>query len=112
MVDTIDSKCAGSGNSTDCLLRLLLQAISEQSAAGNAKFDWDPITFAFTVVIGLFAALFALVTIYQATLAAGPGRRKCSRRAIGYWAAKPRREWSWNDLNRLSIGYYALAPGR
>ena len=53
--------------------------------------------------MGLFAAVFALVTIYQATLAAGPGRRKCNRRTIGWWATKQRENLSWNDLNRLSI---------
>ncbi|KAK0648404.1 hypothetical protein B0T16DRAFT_408144 [Cercophora newfieldiana] len=103
MADTIDSKCAERENSTDCLLRLLLQTISEQAAAEDAKFSWDPITFAFTVVIGLVATLFTLVTIYQATLAAGPGRRKCNNRAIGFWATRTKREWSWNDFNRLSI---------
>ncbi|KAK0610795.1 hypothetical protein B0T14DRAFT_314164 [Immersiella caudata] len=103
MSDTAASKCAERENSTDCLLRLLLQTIEDQAVTDDAKFDWDPVTFAFTVVIGFFAALFALVTIYQATLAAGPGRRKCNHRAIGYWATKTKREWSWNELNRLSI---------
>ncbi|KAK4447353.1 hypothetical protein QBC34DRAFT_132236 [Podospora aff. communis PSN243] len=101
--EAITSKCAERENSTDCLLRLLVATINEQSISEDAKFDWDPITFAFTVVVGFFAALFALVTIYQATLAAGTGRRKCNRRAIGYWATKTKREWSWTELNRLSI---------
>lgn len=81
----------------------MLQTIIDQSAAEDAKFSWDLITFVFTVVIGLFAALFTLVTIYQTTLSASPGRRKCNRRAIRFWATKTKKEWSWNDLNRLSI---------
>ncbi|PGG98428.1 hypothetical protein AJ79_08867 [Helicocarpus griseus UAMH5409] len=51
MSDNFESQCPENLNSTDCLLRLLL-------------------TFAFTVPIGIFAALLASVAIYQSILAA------------------------------------------
>lgn len=96
------TSCPEDANSTDCLLRLVLQALEERAAA-EAEFNWDPLTFAVTVPIALIAAVFALVTSYQSALAAGPGRRKSNRRAIGPWAAKTRNEWSWRDLTRVSI---------
>ncbi|KAJ9130715.1 hypothetical protein NKR23_g12071 [Pleurostoma richardsiae] len=95
--------CLEDANSTDCLLQLLLQTLEDQIATDNAKFDWDPLTFAFTVPIALIAALFALVTIFQAILAAGPGRRKSRYRAIGRWADQTRMEWSWPDMTWMSI---------
>jgi len=97
------SVCPGHENLTECLLRQVLQTLGDRNAADDAKYDWDPVTFAFTLPIGLFAAIFALVTIYQAILAAGSGRRKSNRLAIGRWAGKTRTEWSWNNLSRLSI---------
>ncbi|KAH7310859.1 hypothetical protein B0I35DRAFT_439810 [Stachybotrys elegans] len=102
MSDLTDSSCPEDGNSTDCLLRLVLRRL-EANSEENGNFNWDPITFAFTVPISIFAATFALITIYQAILAAGPGRRKSNRRAIGSWADETRREWNWHDLNRLTI---------
>ncbi|KAK4123146.1 hypothetical protein N657DRAFT_448923 [Parathielavia appendiculata] len=56
------------------LLKLVLRTLETRGLADDGKFDWDPITFAFTVQISIFAATFALITIYQAILAAGPGR--------------------------------------
>ncbi|KAK4098169.1 hypothetical protein N658DRAFT_488687 [Parathielavia hyrcaniae] len=98
-----DSSCPEDGNSTDCLLRLVLRTLEARGAAEDEKVDWDPVTFAFTVPISIFAAAFALITIYQAILAAGPGRRKSNRRAIGSWADYMTQEWNWHDLNRLTI---------
>ncbi|RYP42602.1 hypothetical protein DL767_000126 [Monosporascus sp. MG133] len=80
------STCPENENSTDCLLRALLKVLDKQANAENGAFDWDPITFGFTVPIGIIAALFALVTVFQAVLAAGPGRRKSNRNAIGEWS--------------------------
>ncbi|RYP84723.1 hypothetical protein DL770_005175 [Monosporascus sp. CRB-9-2] len=97
------STCPENENSTDCLLRALLKALDKQANAENGDFDWDPITFGFTVPIGIIAALFALVTVFQAVLAAGPGRRKSNRNAIGEWSQYTRRKWSWPDMTMLSI---------
>lgn len=95
--------CPENENATDCLLRAVLRVLDDQARAEDAKFDWGPITFAFTVPIGIIAALFALVTIFQAVLAAGPGRRKSNNTAIGEWRVGTRRSWSWADMTMLSI---------
>jgi hypothetical protein len=54
--------CPENENATECLLRALLQFNENQANFQAAKFDWDPITFAFTVPIVILAAVFALVT--------------------------------------------------
>jgi hypothetical protein len=96
--------CPENENSTDCLLRALLQFNENEASAQDAKFDWDPITFAFTVPIGILATVFALITICQTVLASGPGRRKSSSRTIGKkWASKTTKEWNWHDFNLMSI---------
>ncbi|KAK4186489.1 hypothetical protein QBC35DRAFT_501046 [Podospora australis] len=95
--------CPEDSNSTECLLRRIAKLLDDQKLNDSSGFDWDQITFAFTVPIGIFAALFAAITIYQAVLASGPGRRKSNSRAIGPWAAYTRSEWSWRELNRLSF---------
>ncbi|KAK4160026.1 hypothetical protein QBC43DRAFT_373344 [Cladorrhinum sp. PSN259] len=96
------SKCPENSNSTDCLLRLVLDALQKQTEEASG-FNWDPITFGFTAPVGIFAALFAAIAIYQAFLFSAGGRRKSNRRAIGRWADRTRHEWSWRELNRLSI---------
>ncbi|KAI0013710.1 hypothetical protein F4779DRAFT_562917 [Xylariaceae sp. FL0662B] len=96
-----DSACPEDANSTDCLLRSLFALLDDAIQEKDAETNWDPITFAFTVPVGLFgicAAVFALVTIYQAVLAAGPGRRKCIAQAIGPWSKLNTRKWSWTEL--------------
>ncbi|KAK4232627.1 hypothetical protein QBC38DRAFT_6855 [Podospora fimiseda] len=97
------STCPENLNSTDCLLRVLLAAVEKERDDEPFGFNWDAITFAFTAPVGIFAAIFAAVAIYQAVLASAGGRRKCNRRSIGAWANATRHEWSWSELTRLSI---------
>ncbi|KAG4436892.1 hypothetical protein IFR05_007618 [Cadophora sp. M221] len=66
-------------NSTECLLRALITA--------QDQYNWDPLTFGFTVAIGILAFIVATLTVFQGILAAGPGRLKASRGAIGDYAA-------------------------
>ncbi|ETS75043.1 hypothetical protein PFICI_13527 [Pestalotiopsis fici W106-1] len=83
------SSCSTAANTTDCLLDRLINIVSEKFAADDGKTDWDPITFAFTVPVGIFgilATLLALVAIIQGIFAASPGRRKSSHQVIGKWA--------------------------
>ncbi|KAI9158063.1 Peptidase M17 domain-containing protein [Paramyrothecium foliicola] len=104
MVD--GSNCPENENSTDCLLRNLLKVVGDRVEAEEGQVDWDPITFAFTVPVGVFgilAAVFALVAIFQAALASGRGRRKSSKQAIGKWSKDTTKRWNWHELNRLSI---------
>ena len=90
--------CPEDENSTDCLLRELLKVINDK----DNEFNWDPLTFGFLVPIGLVAALFAALTIFQAILSAGSGRRRCNKIAIGRWSKLTTRRWSWHDLIYLS----------
>ena len=90
--------CPEDENSTDCLLRELLKAINDK----DEEFNWDPLTFAFLVPIGLVAAFFGALTIFQAIWSAGSGRRRCNKIAIGGWSKHTTRKWSWHDLMFLS----------
>ena len=60
----------------------------------NDEYNWDPLTFAFTVAIGIVAIFFALLTIFQTLVAAGPERLKSGRYAIGPWSRLSRRRLS------------------
>ncbi|KAI1178019.1 hypothetical protein F4777DRAFT_139452 [Nemania sp. FL0916] len=92
------SSCPEDANSTDCLLRVLLQNIDDHFN----EYSWDPITFGFTVPIGVIAALFAAFTIYQATVASSRGSRKSNKRAIGEWSRYTTKRWDWHELCRIS----------
>ena len=84
-------------NSTECLLRALLEAQNE--------FNWDPATFAVTVVIGALALLVAMATVFQGLLGAGPGRMKTSAAAIGpYWSKTAKTRFDWKEFRfRTSV---------
>ena len=76
-------------NATDCLLRKLIDAQNHNT--------WDPLNFAFTAILGILAVIVAIVTLFQTLLAAGPGRLKASRGAIGLKfnrSAKTRFSWT------------------
>ena len=96
---SLSASCPNNENSTECILRELFKLVE----ANKGNFNWDPITFGFTVPIATVATTLALVAILQAALAAGPGRRKSNSRAIGSWAAKTEKKWVWRDLNRFSV---------
>ncbi|GJD04494.1 hypothetical protein ColKHC_13319 [Colletotrichum higginsianum] len=87
--------CPEDSNSTDCLLRAVL------------RYDWDPVTFVFTVLLGVGALAFAGLTIAQGLVTARKGYRKASKRAISTWAANTQKEWIWGELN---FQYTARTP--
>ena len=62
-------------NDTDCLLRALVDV--------NSGFNWNPLNFAFTAALSILGFVVAIVTLIQGLLAAGPGRLKASRSAVG-----------------------------
>lgn len=101
------SQCPEDNNSTDCLLRAVLQSLNEQKEADDTEINWDPISFAFTVLIGILALLFASATILQAIIATGKSRRVTSNRAIGKWSRQTRKTWSWTEMN---FQYTACTP--
>lgn len=98
-MDNDGSQCPENSNSTDYLLRTLLQLLKENREANDAEIDWDPISFAFTLLIGLVAILFALATIFQAIFAAGKGHRRTNRLAIGKWSEETSPKWDWSEMN-------------
>jgi hypothetical protein len=66
---------------------------------------WDVPTLAVTAVIGVVALAFAAMTVLQGVLSAGPGHRKCSQNAIGYWSKNTKRRWNWSLFRRDSFAY-------
>ncbi|RWA11999.1 hypothetical protein EKO27_g3115 [Xylaria grammica] len=96
MANALD--CPEDANSTDCLLRVLLKKIDDHFE----EYDWDPVTFGFTVPIGFLAALFAAFTIYQAIRTTARGLRKSNKRAIGEWSCKTNKTWDWHELSLIS----------
>ena len=90
--------CPEDENSTDCLLRELLKTIQDK----DKEYNWDPLTFGFLVPIGLVAAVFGALTIFQAIWSAGSGRRRCNKIAIGRWSKLTKNRWSWHDLTFLT----------
>ncbi|ETS86952.1 hypothetical protein PFICI_00780 [Pestalotiopsis fici W106-1] len=94
------------GNATEYLLAELLKVVKDKIATDDSATDWDPITFAFTVPVGIFgilATLFAFVTIIQGIFAASPGRRKSSRRVIGKWAETRWTTVLWDELRTTTF---------
>ncbi|KAJ4118941.1 hypothetical protein NW768_010683 [Fusarium equiseti] len=102
-MNSLSSKCKEEANSTDCLLRAIINFLEDTQKESDSKFEWDPITFGFTVSIALLAAGFALITIIQAVLIAGPGRRKSNSEAIGKWSKHTKRKWQLWDLGYLHV---------
>lgn len=83
-------------NTTEHLLIRLQEAI-ELLRDLNDGYDWDPATFAVTVIIGLLATMLAGLAIGQGFVAAGPGRLKSSHYAIGPWSATQRTRFKWEE---------------
>ncbi|EXF75936.1 hypothetical protein CFIO01_00421 [Colletotrichum fioriniae PJ7] len=107
-MDTETSPCPQDSNSTDCLLRTLVQILDGAQKADDAKYDWDPITFAFTVIVGAVALLFALVPIVQTIIAPGQGSRTTNRLAIGEkWSKESTRKWNWHQW---TFEYTVITP--
>ncbi|KAF5673550.1 hypothetical protein FCIRC_8013 [Fusarium circinatum] len=95
-----DLNCNGI-NATECLLRVTA-SILEQLKDDSSAFNWDPASFVVTLVIGIIAAAFDFFAIIQGFLAAGPGRHKCSKYAIGTWASLSKRKFDWSELRYRS----------
>ncbi|KAG5662616.1 hypothetical protein KAF25_005034 [Fusarium avenaceum] len=89
-------------NATECLLHVTA-SILDQLREESRDFNWDPASSVVTLVIGIIAAAFAFFAIIQGFLAAGPGRHKCSKYAIGTWARLSKRHFDWSELRYRSI---------
>ncbi|KAI6768034.1 hypothetical protein HG530_006043 [Fusarium avenaceum] len=84
-------------NTTECVLETIASILSEIQGQNN-EYNWDPLTFAFTAIIGVIAIVFAALTAFQAFLAAGPGRTKSGAYAIGPWSQRNYRKFDWAEM--------------
>ncbi|KAI6782522.1 uncharacterized protein J7T54_001379 [Emericellopsis cladophorae] len=91
-------------NVTECLVQAADRIVAEVRQ-GNEEFNWDPLSFAVTAIIGMVALLFAGLTIVQGFLTLGPGRHKCSEYAIGSWAQYSTHRWDMSELRFRSEAY-------
>ncbi|KAJ0346058.1 hypothetical protein KNSL1_007856 [Colletotrichum chrysophilum] len=107
-MDADSPTCPQDSNSTDCLLRNIVQLLDSGQKADDAKFDWDPLTFVFTLIIGVVALVFALIPIIQVIIAPGQGSRTTNHLAIGKkWSQKRERRWNWHEW---TFEYTASTP--
>ncbi|KXH62704.1 hypothetical protein CSAL01_12112 [Colletotrichum salicis] len=97
------SNCPEDSNSTDRLLRSLMRLLNEQKKAEDNETNWDPITFFFTLPVGILATIFTVTTAFQGILVAGKGRRKTNKRAIGKWHQTTEWHWNWQDIALKSV---------
>ncbi|RKL45843.1 hypothetical protein BFJ72_g3390 [Fusarium proliferatum] len=89
-------------NTTECMLQTvasILNGIQEQ----NSEYNWDPLTFIFTAIIGVIAIAFAALTAFQAFLTAGPGRTKSGAYAIGPWSRHNYRRFDRSEMRFRTI---------
>jgi hypothetical protein len=89
------------GNDTECILQAvydILDAVKDMSR-------WDPLTFAFTFIIGIVALLFAASTLFLAGIAASPGQLKSSQSTIGPWSGKTTRRFAWKEMRVRSTAH-------
>ncbi|KAF3132668.1 hypothetical protein TWF594_009486 [Orbilia oligospora] len=92
--------CPGE-NATECLLRALLAA---QLDTKN-EINWDPISLGFTAIIGVLALLFAILTVVQGVLAAGPRNLKAGESAIGWYSKFSKSSFSMSEMRVRSVAY-------
>lgn len=90
-------------NSTQAVL-CLLRVISNNT---RQDWSWDPLNFAVTAAIGVLALIIASITVFQGLLAAGPGRLKASKTAIGPFSIHSR---SRLDRTELALRTTARVP--
>ncbi|KLO83645.1 uncharacterized protein LW93_427 [Fusarium fujikuroi] len=91
-------------NTTECMLQTvasILKEIQEQ----NSEYNWDPMTFIFTAIIGVIAIAFAALTAFQAFLTAGPGRTKSGAYAIGPWSRHNYRKFDWPEMRFRTVSF-------
>ncbi|KIL95971.1 hypothetical protein FAVG1_00710 [Fusarium avenaceum] len=84
-------------NTTECVLETIASILSEIQEQNN-EYNWDPLTFVFTAIIGAIAIVFAALTAFQAFLAAGPGRTKSGAYTIGPWSRRNYRKFDWTEM--------------
>jgi len=91
-------------NTTECILETLAAVLGELKAQ-RSEYNWDPLTFGVTAAIGILALIVAVLTVGQGLIAAGPGRLKSSRNALGPWAKFSRRTFDRTEMRFRTIAY-------
>ncbi|KAL2689468.1 hypothetical protein Neosp_003522 [[Neocosmospora] mangrovei] len=89
-------------NTTECILKTVVSILSEIQDENN-EYNWDPLSFAATAVIGVIALFFAALTIGQGLLAAGPGRTKSGAYAIGPWSRLNDGKFDWIEMRYRTV---------
>ncbi|KAF5706874.1 hypothetical protein FGLOB1_7227 [Fusarium globosum] len=89
-------------NTTECMLQTVASILNEIQEQ-NSEYNWDPLTFIFTAIIGVIAIAFAALTAFQAFLTAGPGRTKSGAYAIGPWSRHNYRKFDWSEMRFRTI---------
>src|SRR5271170_3257770 len=84
-------------NSTECLLRAILEA--------NSGYNWNPLNVGITAAIGVLALVIAILTVFQGALAAGPGRLKSGMSAIGRWSKFTSIYFNWTEFRFRSTAH-------
>ena len=92
-----NAKIECSLNTTECILETIASILGEVQEQ-NAEYNWDPLTFLFTAIIGVIAIVFAALTAFQSFLAAGPGRTKSGAYAIGPWSRQNHRKFDFTEM--------------
>jgi hypothetical protein len=85
-------------NSTECLLQQVVAALNE----ANNEYNWNPVTFAITLAIGVIALWFALLPVLQGVIFP-PDRVKYSKNAIGRWNKLVVLSWNWADMSFAAL---------
>jgi len=81
-------------------------------ADDSSDFNWDPLSFAVTLFIGLIALTFAAATVLQGIFNTSSGRRKTTFSAIGPWSKLTTRRWIWYELRRESVAWTPIITER
>ena len=65
----------------------------------ESRNTWDPLNFAFTALLGCLGFIVAALALGQALLAAGPGRVKASKTALGpIFSRSAKTRFDWTEL--------------
>ncbi|CVL04887.1 uncharacterized protein FMAN_12924 [Fusarium mangiferae] len=89
-------------NTTECMLQTVASILTEIQEQ-NSEYNWDPLTFIFTAIIGVIAIAFAALTAFQAFLTAGPGRTKSGAYAIGLWSRHNYRRFDRSEMRFRTV---------
>ncbi|RSL66146.1 hypothetical protein CEP54_003906 [Fusarium duplospermum] len=98
-------------NTTECILKTVVSILNEIQDENN-EYNWDPLNFAVTAVIGVIALFFAALAIVQALLTSGPGRTKSGAYAIGAWSRLNDTKFDWVEMRYRTVSWTPVLLAR